>query len=69
MTNCLFRYGHVAVTGELKIRYRHVVSVGGVASVRAWIGRARPPLRRVAAEVVQGGRVVATASAKFSDRR
>jgi acyl-coenzyme A thioesterase PaaI-like protein len=68
MTNCLFRYGHVGVTGELTIRYRHPVAVDRIATVRAWIQGARPPLLRVAAELVQGGRVMAIASAKFFDR-
>jgi acyl-coenzyme A thioesterase PaaI-like protein len=68
MTNCLFRNGHVAVTGELRVRYRHPVSVDRNATIRAWIEAERAPLRRVAAEFVQDGRVMAVGSAKFLDR-
>src|ERR1035437_3200852 len=28
MTNCLFAHGHVAMTGELKVRYREPVVIG-----------------------------------------
>jgi acyl-coenzyme A thioesterase PaaI-like protein len=68
MTNCLFRHGHVAVTAELSVRFRRPVAVDRAATLRAWIERARPPLRRAAAELLQGGRVMATAHAKFLDR-
>ncbi len=68
MTNCLFQHGHVAVTGELNVRYHHAVTVNRDASVRAWSKAARRPLHRLAAEFVQGGQVMAVASAKFFDR-
>jgi acyl-coenzyme A thioesterase PaaI-like protein len=69
MTNCLFAHGCVAVTGELKIRFRHPVATGQPAYVRAWIERSRPPLHLMAARVVQGGRIMASASAKFLERQ
>jgi acyl-coenzyme A thioesterase PaaI-like protein len=68
MTNCLFCHGHVAQTGELTVRYRRPVAVDRPVTVRAWIGKVRPPLRRVAAELVQDGTVMATGAAKFIDR-
>jgi acyl-coenzyme A thioesterase PaaI-like protein len=68
MTNCLFAHGHVAVTAELHVRYRHPVETRREAMVRAWIRSDRPPLRLVDAELIQDGRVKATASAKFIDR-
>jgi acyl-coenzyme A thioesterase PaaI-like protein len=68
MTNCLFLGGRVAVTGELRVRYRHPVRVERDATVRAWIERERPPLRLLRAELLQDGRVTATATAKFVDR-
>jgi acyl-coenzyme A thioesterase PaaI-like protein len=68
MTNCLFRHGHVAVTAELVVRYRRPVAIDRPATVHAWLEHARPPLRRVAAELIQDGRVMAKAGATFLDR-
>lgn len=69
MTNCLFAHGHVAVTGELKIRFLHPVATRQMISVRAWIDRSRPPLHVMRASVVQNERIMASASAKFMERR
>jgi acyl-coenzyme A thioesterase PaaI-like protein len=69
MTHCLFAHGYVAVTGELRVRYRHPVDAQQNCLVRSWIRASRPPLRLVEAELVQEGRVKAMASAKFIDRR
>ena len=68
MTNCLFAHGHAAVTGELKIRFRHPVATSQAVSVRAWIERSRPPLHVMTASVVQNGKVMASASARFMER-
>lgn len=68
MTNCLFAHGCVAMTGELKVRYREPVQIGEEMSVRAWIKHSFAPLHSLAAELKQGGRVKATASAKFMER-
>jgi acyl-coenzyme A thioesterase PaaI-like protein len=68
MTNCLFAHGCVAMTGELRVRYREPVQVGEEMSVRAWIKHSLPPLHILAAELKQGGRVKATATAKFMER-
>lgn len=68
MTNCLFAHGCVALTGELKVRYREPVQIGEEMSVRAWIKRSLPPLHVLIAELKQGGRVKAVATAKFMER-
>jgi uncharacterized protein (TIGR00369 family) len=69
MTHCLFAQGHAAVTGDLRVRYRHPLDVGTPAIVRAWVTKAAPPLFVMAAEVSQLGRVKAKATAKFMRRR
>ncbi len=68
MTNCMFANGCAAVTAELKVRFRHPVKIGQVATVRAWIERTSPPLYVVKAEVLQNHEVKATATAKFMDQ-
>jgi uncharacterized protein (TIGR00369 family) len=68
MTNCLFARGHVAMTAELKIRYRKPVLIGQELLVRAWIKKSRPPLHLLEAELQQEGCVKAIASAKFLER-
>jgi len=65
MTNCLFAQGVVALTGDLRVRYRHPLRVGLEARVRAGVTRVTPPLYACAAEIHQAGRCVATATAKF----
>jgi acyl-coenzyme A thioesterase PaaI-like protein len=68
MTNCLFARGLQAVTGELTVRYRHPVPIGGAVTVRAWIQESLPPLHLLQAELQQDGCVKASASAKFMER-
>jgi acyl-CoA thioesterase FadM len=68
MTNCLFARGHVAMTGELKVRYREPVIIGEEMLVRAWITRSQLPLHLLEAELKQGGCTRTTASAKFVER-
>ena len=67
MTNCLFAHGHAALTGELKVRFRHPVAADRAATVRAWIHKSCPPLHLTRAELRQDERVVAVASAKFME--
>jgi len=69
MTNCVFARGHVAVTAELKIRFKHPVVVGPPATVRAWIDRRYRSLYFVAAELAQNGEIKATAEGKFTENR
>jgi acyl-coenzyme A thioesterase PaaI-like protein len=68
MTNCLFAHGIVALTAELKVRYREPVAIGPEISLRAWIDQRHPPLYLMSAELIQEGCVRATASAKFMER-
>jgi acyl-coenzyme A thioesterase PaaI-like protein len=69
MTNCLFAHDHEAVTAELVVRYRSPVATKQGATLRSWIERIHPRLSLVAAELVQNGKVRASASAKFVERR
>jgi uncharacterized protein (TIGR00369 family) len=68
MTNCLFARGHVAMTAELKVRYRKPVFIGQEMTIRAWITRSQPPLHLLEAELKQGRCIKAIASAKFMER-
>jgi len=65
MTNCLFAHGLVAVTVDMNVRFRQPVAVSRPAVVRAWLESENSPLHRLAAELLQGGQVVATATGRF----
>jgi acyl-coenzyme A thioesterase PaaI-like protein len=65
MTHCLFALGRKAVTAELIVRFRHPVTTGRPATVRARLERDLGPLYLLQAELVQDGVVKAVASAKF----
>ena len=65
MTNCLFAHGHIAMTAELKVRYRKPIFIGQEVLIRAWITRSQAPLHLLEAELKQEGCVKAIASAKF----
>lgn len=65
MTNCLFRKGIRAVTGELKIRYRHPVPCHAELKLRARVVRDSNPLFFVESELLMEEQVMARASAKF----
>lgn len=65
MTNCLFAFGHVAVTGELRVKFRHPVATDCMATIRAWIVDHRSPLYVLKAELEQGGQIKAKAEGKF----
>jgi uncharacterized protein (TIGR00369 family) len=65
MTNCLLARGCVAVTADLRIRFRQPVATGRPATVRAWLDRSRRRVHVVGAELRQGGKVRATAVGKF----
>ena len=67
MTNCLFAHDIIAVTAELTVRFLHPVLLTREAVVRASIKESMPPLHLMEAQLVQNGRVVARASAKFVD--
>ena len=67
MTNCMFARGIPAVTAELRVRFRHPVITGNVATVHARIDRSSPPLHLLSAEIIQDGQTRATASGKFME--
>ncbi|MBN1435961.1 MAG: PaaI family thioesterase [Sedimentisphaerales bacterium] len=67
MTNCLFAQNRVALTADLRIRYRHPVRTDQPASVRAWITRTTPPIFEVKAEITQNQQVTTIATAKFME--
>lgn len=68
MTNCLFARGCIAVTADFRVRFRHPVITGQMASVRAWITRSTPPIYELKAEIVQEGQVKTTATGKFMEQ-
>jgi acyl-coenzyme A thioesterase PaaI-like protein len=68
MTNLLFSKGIVALTGELRIRYREPVEIGPEILLSAWIERQYAPLFVVRAELRQQDNIKAIASAKFMQR-
>lgn len=65
MTNCLFAHGLVAVTVDMNVRFRRPVTVSLPAVVRAWFEAEGSPVYRLAAELQQAGRVVATGHGRF----
>ena len=65
MTNRLFARGRVAMTAELKVRYRKPVFIGQQMTIHAWITGSQAPLYLLEAELKQEGCTKAVASAKF----
>ena len=65
LTNCLFSYGIVAVTGELVVRIHHPVAIDVPMHLRAWLEEDMRPLYLVRAELQQSGKRAAHARAKF----
>jgi len=68
MINRLFAHGHASVTADLRVRFRHPVITDRSAQVRAWIVSSLRPLHELAAELVQDGRVMASARGKFLEK-
>jgi uncharacterized protein (TIGR00369 family) len=68
MTNCMFANGQATMTAELNVRFRHPVTTGNPATIRAWITSSTRPLHEVAAELIQDGQVKATAKGKFLEK-
>lgn len=68
MTNCIFRAGHMALTADLRVRFRHPLRVGRPATVRARITRTAGPLFYLAAEVTQDGQIMAKGLGTFFDK-
>ena len=65
MTNCLFLHHQPAVTAELKIRFLHPVASRVPALIRARLVERSGPLFVIGAELLQHGRHLAAATAKF----
>lgn len=68
MTHCLFHHGVQAVTGDLHIRFVEPVSCRALVEIRARVLRAAPPLYRLRAELLDGGRLLAWAEGRFMQR-
>jgi uncharacterized protein (TIGR00369 family) len=68
MTNCIFAHGCVAVTAELKVRYRKAVAVGEKVTIRAWVVQSNARLHQLRAELMQTNSVKAAATAKFMEK-
>jgi uncharacterized protein (TIGR00369 family) len=69
MTNCLFAHGLAAVTVDMNVRFRRPVAISLPAVVRGWLESKASPVYRLASEVLQDEQVVATATARFVDKR
>ncbi len=68
MINCLFALGHIAVTADLKVRFRHPIRIGRLATVHAHLESSLSVLHVLKAEIRQDGRVAATAVGKFVEK-
>ena len=68
MGHCVFSCGQVAVTVEMTTRFRHPVVTNRQAIVSAHIARFCHPLCILEAEIVQDGKVKATAKGKFYNK-
>jgi acyl-coenzyme A thioesterase PaaI-like protein len=69
MTNSLFALGSPSLTVEIKVRFRHQVAIGQTATVRGRIVASMPPIHDLEAELIQEGKVMATAKAKFIEQK
>jgi len=66
MVNALFAIGIVAVTATLEVRFLAPTATGRFAKVRAWIESANAhPLYVQRAELIQDGKVMVEAKARF----
>ena len=68
MGRCMFARGLTAVTVEMTTKFRHPVVIGRQASVFARIRLDQHPLYMLEAEIVQEGKVKATAEGKYYDQ-
>ena len=67
MTNCMFAHGLVCMTGDLQVRFRHVVQIDKPARIRAWLERSSHRLHVLRSCLEQDGEIRATASARFME--
>jgi len=68
MGNCMFACGLATVTVEMTTRFRHPVATGQDATVSARITRFSHPMYLLEAEIVQDGKLKATAKGKYYDQ-
>lgn len=68
MGNCMFAHGKATVTAEMTTKFRHPVATGREAQVSARITRVSHPLYLLEAEIIQDGKVKATACGKYYDQ-
>ena len=68
MGNCMFARGQATVTIEMTIRFRHPVAIKQEATVSARVTRDSHPLYLLEAEIIQDGKVKATAKGKYYDQ-
>ena len=69
MGHCMFSRGQVAMTVEMTTRFRHPLITNQQATVSAHITGLSHPLCLLEAEIVQAGKVKATAKGKFLNQR
>jgi len=65
MTNCLFSEGVTALTAEMTVKYKAMVSIGRAVILTARIKADRDPLYLVCSDLSQDGKVRVCAEAKF----
>ena len=65
MTRCLMAHGEVAVTADLRVRFRRAVRIGRPAELHARVRDSRRGVHRVVAELSQDGQVCAHALGRF----
>ncbi len=65
MSNFMFARGLATVTVEMTTRFRHPVTIGQEATASARITRVSHPLYLLEAEIIQDGKVKATAKGKY----
>ncbi|MDF7822906.1 PaaI family thioesterase [Pontiellaceae bacterium B12227] len=67
MTNCLFRIGVKAVTGDLQVRYKHSVPCDARVEVQASLVQSYPPLYRLKSRILMDGKTMARGQARFME--
>lgn len=65
MGNCMFAHGLATVTVEMTTRFRQPILTGQKAVASARITRSSHPLYLLEAEIIQDGKVKATAKGKY----
>jgi acyl-coenzyme A thioesterase PaaI-like protein len=65
MTHCLFARREIAMTADLRVRFRASVQVSKPATIRAWQVRARGAMEELCAELWQEGELRVAARGKF----